>query len=342
MATNAVPKSDLKKLSIGQKLARLIFIIALIGLMVTGLPQKFALQNWSNFLITMLGGIESARILHRFFVIVLIVAVVYHVLELGYSWFVLRKRPGLMPTLRDWRMQFARIVSSFGASNQEPSRFSAPLKIEYLVIVVSVIILGITGAVLLNPILVSDVLPGSVIPFSRSIHSDHALLFTGFVIIWRIGIFFWRPKRVSQSTSTDAEGHDKQQLVQRQRVYAGISVIAIVVFIGLAYAYLTAETTAISTVARQEVLVFAPEFVPTEGNPDVGQLVWSTHRCAFCHGPDAEGIVNSGPSLPTDDMTFESFVVQVRNGSDQMPAFSSIELPESQLVHLWAWLEQLQ
>lgn len=337
MSTNEMNTSSIKQLSPAQKLARLVFGIALAGLIVTGIPQKFMLEGWADLIITMLGGIESVRILHRFFVIVLMFAVSYHVIEVGYSWFVLRKRPGWLPSLRDWRMQFSRIASNFGAGDQDTRDFSAPLKIEYLVIVLSVIILGVTGAILLNPILVSDILPGTVIPFSRSVHSDHALLFTGFIIFWRIGILFWQPKRVE---SIETNEQDSAQIAQRRRVYSIISVVVIVAFAGLIYAYMTYETTAISIVARQEVLVFAPEFVPEEGNPDIGELVWLTQRCSFCHGVDANGI-DTAPALPTENLTLDAFVVQVRNGSGQMPAFSSVELPDSYLAHLWAWLESL-
>lgn len=329
------------RLSPAQQLKRLVLMVALIGLIATGIPQKFALESWADFVITMLGGIESARILHRFFAALLTAAVIYHVVSFAYQWFVLKRRSTGLPTRKDWAKLFSITLANLGLREQPETDNRLSLKFEYLVLVVSIVILGITGAVLLNPVLVAETLPGSAIPIAQSVHSDHALLFTVVLIVWRFGIhMLWRPQRVLVETNNVITSDGAQQMRARRRAFTLISGITVLLVGIVLLRYATYETTAIDTVARHEVLVFSPQFVPEVGNPTVGELVWSTQRCAFCHGENADGGVNGGPALPTENLTFEAFVSQVREGDNQMPAFTKVELPDSYLVHLWAWLSE--
>lgn len=328
---NEVDTNPNPRLAPARQLERLIFVLVFFGVVITGFPQKFILYGWADWLIAMLGGIESARILHRFFTLLLTIAVIIRALRIAYQWFVFKNPPEIFLSGSEWRSLFS------GMRNQAFSRL--PLKVEYWFMVIALIIFAITGAILLNPILIADILPGGLIPIARRIHSDHALLFVLFVIIWRIGIWFvWRPPVFPDSNSEPETG--SQEITGRRGAFNIGASIAVIVVAGLLYFYVTYETTAISTVARHEVEAFAPGFVPDTGDVAVGELVWETQRCAFCHGDNAEGGINEAPALPTGNLTFEAFVIQVRNGSNEMPAFSNVELPDSYLVHLWAWLSE--
>ena len=108
--------------------------------------------------------------------------------------------------------------------------------------------------------------------------------------------------------------------------------------IGLVW-YLSYEQTAINTVPRREAAIFMPQMRPQEGDAEVGAAIWSTLRCAFCHGEQAEGGPDGQPALRgAPQLTFDAFVHQVRLGTRDMPSFSPEELPDGYLIHLWAWL----
>ncbi|NWF68578.1 MAG: hypothetical protein HXY40_05790 [Chloroflexi bacterium] len=153
-------------LSATQQIERLVLTIALLGLALSGLPQRFADQPlWAHTLIALLGGVESARILHRFFAVLLMTAIIYHLLAVGYGWFVLGKRPLRWPDAAD---------------------YTFVLKLEYLFLALACLILLITGLMLWNPIAVLSVLPGETIPTARSIHAAQVLLLV-LVLILGIG-----------------------------------------------------------------------------------------------------------------------------------------------------------
>jgi mono/diheme cytochrome c family protein len=57
-----------------------------------------------------------------------------------------------------------------------------------------------------------------------------------------------------------------------------------------------------------------------------------------CHGEDAQGIEGIAPAIKGTDITFQEFFTQVRLGKGEMPAFSTGEIPDGYLRHIWTWL----
>lgn len=316
--------------SVPQQIERLVVAIALIGLVLTGLPQRYAAEPWARTLMVLGGGVESMRILHRFFALLLIVETIYHVLMLLYRWSVYRQRPALFSGLRDAITQVLTNLGVRRAGDAQPN-YAFTLRLEYLIIVLGVVVLGITGLILWNPIAATTFLPGEAIPIAHSVHSDHALFTVVLLVLLRLGIvFLWRARRSAPALP--------DQMATRRFLPVAL-VIAVVATLALAL-FLTSEQTAISTVPRQRAVIFAPQTIPETGDTQIGAVLWETMRCAFCHGADAEGGPRGEPSLHRPDLTFDAFYQQVRVGRGDMPAFTPEELPDGYLIHLWTWLKQ--
>lgn len=319
-----------------RRIERLVVVVAVIGLAITGLPQKFAIEPWARGLFVLLGGIESARLLHRFLAILLIAESIYHVAALGYRAFVYRMRPGLFPGLRDFGAGVSQLLRNLGLGSGEAG-YGFALKWEYLLLFVSVLILVITGLILWNPIAVTSTLPGETVPVARSVHGDQAILLVAGLVLLRVGIFLWRPRRESGAAASPASS---EQVEQRRRTYLPVAAIGVLLIAAGLFVFTTSQTTAIHTVPRQHGVVYAPQGLDEVGDPVVGAALWSTLRCSFCHGAEATGGVRGEPSLRRPDLTFEAFFHQVRVGSETMPTFSPEELPDGYLIHLWAWLRE--
>ena len=75
----------------------MILLVTFIGLALTGLPQKYASEPWAQSMIVALGGIESARIIHRFLATLLMAEAIYHGGVLSYKLFVLGQRATMIP-----------------------------------------------------------------------------------------------------------------------------------------------------------------------------------------------------------------------------------------------------
>jgi cytochrome b subunit of formate dehydrogenase len=317
-----------------ERFERLLLAVALIGLALTGLPQSYTGTSWAQALIVLLGGIESARILHRLLAILLLAASSFHVLAFLYRRLALRQGDTRLPGVQDWRHLVERVLVNLGLRSALPADETFVFKIENLVLIVSLAILIVTGIVLWNPVAVTNTLPGETIPVAQSVHGQHALLLVIFLVVWRLLIvLFWR--RAARPTTSQVSDQ------RRGRSFVPVALVITLALTAALVGFLNAEQTAIDTVPRRQAAVFAPQAIAASGDAGVGAALWATQRCAFCHGEQAGGGVNGEPALKgRSDLTFNAFYQQVRQGGEQMPVFSLEELPDSYVTHLWAWLSQ--
>ncbi len=323
------------RLSAMQRIERLVFAVAFIGLVLTGIPQRYASEAWTHIPIVIGGGIESLRILHRFFALIFLAEAIYHTLAVGYRWFVIGRRVTMLPGIGAVR----DLIGHIGL-RKESGDYRFILKFEYLILVIGVLVLGITGLILWSPIAATTTLPGEAIPVARSVHSDHALLTVILVVLIRLGILIlWHPNRAAVLADQPVAASD-ERIRARRRVYIPVALVIAVIVVGGLYAFLSSEQTAISTVPRRQAVIYAPQTVPETGDPHIGEVLWQTLRCAFCHGESANGGIDGEPALRPPELTYAAFYEQVRVGRGEMPAFSDSELPDGYLVHLWAWLTQ--
>ena len=315
-------------------LERLVVIIAFVGLAITGLPQKFAAEAWAHGAFTLMGGIESTRILHRFFALLLIAEAIYHVAAFLYRRLVLAvKRPDGSNVIG---ATVGRFLANLGLRRTDASsRFA--FRLEYWVIVLSAIFMIITGLALWKPVAVTNTLPADTIPLFRSLHSDHALALVVFLVVWRIGIaLFWRPKPAAAPEVTASPA----QIARRRAVFIPAALVVIAALTLVLFAFITSSQTAINTIVPHRQVIFAPQAMPAAGDPVVGAALWNTLRCAFCHGAEAQGGADGEPALRGTTVTFEAFYEQVRVGRGDMPAFSAEELPDPYVLHLYTYLTQ--
>ena len=343
-----------------QRFEHIVIIVTFVGLALTGLPQKFATQPWAQTMVALMGGIESVRIIHRVLATILMAESIYHGGIITYKLFVLGKRATMIPGLRDLSDVRDWVLFNLGLKREHPHlpRFNFGEKAEYLAVVWGTLVMVITGFMMWNPIATARFLPGEVVPAARVAHSNEALLAVLAIITWHMyNVHVRRFNRsmftgkLSREAMEEEHGEELAEIEsgivepalpeeilarRKRRFWPYAIVVTIVLVTGLIF-FITFETSAISTVPRQEVVIFAPNVVPDEGDPVVGAALWPTLRCAMCHGEDGNGLADT-PGIQQTDLTLEEFFVQVREGKGEMPAFGRGEIPDAYMVHLWAWL----
>ena len=349
-----------RRFTASQRLEHVIITVTFVGLTLTGLPQKYADQSWAQTLIAVMGGVESVRVIHRVLATILMAESIYHGGVITYKLFVLGRQATMMPGIRDLRDLRDWILFNLGLKREHPHlpRYNFGEKAEYLAVVWGTLIMVITGFMMWNPIATARFFPGEVIPAARVAHSNEALLAVLAIITWHMyNVHFKRFNRsmftgrlsreamleehaeeleAMDSGATEPEVPAEILTRRKRRFWPYAIVVTVVLVTGLIF-FITLETSAITTIPRQEVVVFAPNVVPEEGDPAVGAALWPTLRCAMCHGEDGSGLADS-PSIRGTNVTMEEFFVQVREGGGEMPAFGRGEIPDAYMVHLWAWL----
>lgn len=175
------------RFDIHQRLQHLLMMGSFLVLAFTGLPQKFSDWPISQWWVSTLGGIDNVRQAHRIAAFVMVFDCLYHVGYILYNTLVFKKPlpVWMFPNLKDARDFFQDVRYFLGLSNREPKfgRFSYREKFDYWAIFWGVPIMAISGFVLMFPVLVTKVLPGTAVPIALVAHSDEALLAIGWIFI---------------------------------------------------------------------------------------------------------------------------------------------------------------
>jgi cytochrome b subunit of formate dehydrogenase len=189
----STPKPEQRQYLRFSRLNRMLhatMIVCFLSLALTGMTLKFSYTGWAAFLSRLFGGYESAGYLHRFAAVVMIIIFVIHIVDLVRrkrhefgSWRKMLTGPDTMlPTrkdLADARGAF-RWFLGMGPRPQY-GRWTYWEKFDYFAVFWGMIVIGSTGLTLWFPEFFTLLFPGWMINVATIIHSDEALLATGFI-----------------------------------------------------------------------------------------------------------------------------------------------------------------
>jgi formate dehydrogenase subunit gamma len=182
----------IKRFDIHQRLQHLGLMTSFVMLVITGLPMKFFGVGASVWWAGVWGGVENLRASHHFFAYMMVAVCVYHVLWLLYQGLVLKKPVArkMVPSRYDATTLVQEIKYFVGISKVRPKfdRYAWREKFDYWAIFWGVPIMGISGFVLMYPVLVTKYLPGWAVPVAYIAHSDEAML--ALLWIFVVHIFF--------------------------------------------------------------------------------------------------------------------------------------------------------
>ncbi len=178
-----------------------VIILTFLLLAMTGLPLKFHAAPWAQTLINLLGGIDSARFIHRFAAFGTFGYMAVHLGHLFIRW-AIDKEKGLLwgpnsmvPQPRDLK-DFAANIRYFLYLGERPpgDRWTYFEKFDYLAVFWGVMIIGLSGLMLWLPGLFTSFMPGWTLNAAYVIHSDEALLATGFIFVFHFFHTHLRPE----------------------------------------------------------------------------------------------------------------------------------------------------
>jgi formate dehydrogenase subunit gamma len=157
-------------------------------LALTGIPQKFFDSSWAQRLTGWLGGVDTARFIHRTAGVLFTIVVVVHLSRLTLLVATGKTNLALVPTRQDFRDAMITLRYYLGISNEQArfDKFDYRQKFEYWGLVLGAAIVIATGFVLLYPMLVTRFLPGQLVPAAQVAHSYEGLMAFLVVIVWHI------------------------------------------------------------------------------------------------------------------------------------------------------------
>jgi cytochrome b subunit of formate dehydrogenase len=168
-----------------------VMIVCFMSLALTGLTLKFSYTTWAVVVSRLFGGFESAGYVHRAAATVMLGVFATHLVDLyrrcqrdqGGSWRALLFGPDTMlPTLKDLA-DVRDTLKWFLRRGPRPAygRWTYWEKFDYFAVFWGIAIIGSTGLMLWFSELVTRIVPGRLLNVATIIHSDEALLATGFI-----------------------------------------------------------------------------------------------------------------------------------------------------------------
>ncbi len=186
-----------------ERFLHFLVVTSFLLLVITGMPLKFYYTDWAKSLFAVIGGPETARVLHRFGALVTFLYFGLHLASLTGKawkgrksmrdpadgrfhwkrfWEVLFGPDSMMPTMQDWRDFVAHNKWFFGKGPKPAfDRWTYWEKFDYFAVFWGVFIIGSSGMVLWFPTFFTQFMPGWIINIAHIIHSDEALLAAGFI-----------------------------------------------------------------------------------------------------------------------------------------------------------------
>jgi cytochrome b subunit of formate dehydrogenase len=186
-----------------QRTLHALVIVSFLGLVLTGLPLRFAYAPWARVLVRAVGGLEAAGVIHRLCAIITFGYFLTHVGSLIYR--KLRGTPwkrilwgpdSMVPQPKDLRDLIAMFKWFLGrGARPQFDRYSYMEKFDYLGVFWGVAIIGSSGLLLWFPEFFAKFLPGWAFNVATIIHGDEALLAMSFIFTIHFFNVHLRPEK---------------------------------------------------------------------------------------------------------------------------------------------------
>ncbi|MCC6672250.1 MAG: hypothetical protein IT458_14405 [Planctomycetes bacterium] len=181
-----------------------MIIVSFLGLALTGMALKFAEAGWAKVLAALLGGTETAGWIHRVCAVITFAYMGLHLFDVARRFRASGKTPiefffgpdSMMPSWRDVK-EFMGTARWFAGLGPRPKygKWTYWEKFDYFAVFWGVIVIGFSGLVLWFPVFFTHFLPGWMINVCTIIHSEEALLATGFIFTIHFFNTHMRPEK---------------------------------------------------------------------------------------------------------------------------------------------------
>ncbi len=166
-------------------------IISFLTLALTGMCLKFSTESWAQWTASLFGSFRVLGVLHRIAAVITFGYFFGHFILVYHNYrksgkpllkFMTDENTGMVPNLRDLQ-EIGETIKWFLGKGPRPAygRWTYWEKFDYLAVFWGVAVIGFTGLCLWFPEFATRYLPGWFLNIATIVHSDEALLATGFI-----------------------------------------------------------------------------------------------------------------------------------------------------------------
>ena len=190
MSKTKKPKKYIRRFTRLNRALHVCMICSFLTLSATGLTLKFAYTKWAVILSHVFGGFAVAGYIHRTAAIIMIITFSTHIYDLvrlkrkeyGTWKKLILNSDSMLFNRKDWDDLKASLKWFVGRGERpDYGRWTYWEKFDYFAVFWGIFVIGATGLILWMPKVFTLILPGWFINIATIVHSDEALLATGFI-----------------------------------------------------------------------------------------------------------------------------------------------------------------
>ena len=193
--------ANVKRFTTLQRLSHFVLILTFMLLSVTGLAWMYIETSWGQGLANLFGGYVAVLEVHRITGLILLLGFVLHIGYMLYNinWKGLPRSilgpDSLVFQKKDWS-DFTHHLRWILGLSKEPrfERWSWWEKFDYWAVWWGLLIVGVTGLMLYNPVLSSDYMPGWLLNVAVWVHRIEALLAMAHIFTIHFFVEHFRPR----------------------------------------------------------------------------------------------------------------------------------------------------
>jgi cytochrome b subunit of formate dehydrogenase len=220
-----------QRLNAYHRILHIFIVVSFLGLVTSGMPLKYDNAPWAAWLMKLLGGYQSAGLIHRFCAVITfgyfaahIAYAVYHIAVVKKFRFDMFGPESMVPNIKDIKDIYYRIKWFLGQGPApQLDRWTYWEKFDYWAVFWGVGMIGVSGLMLWFPEFFGRFLPGWLFNVAIIIHSDEALLAAGFIFTIHFFNTHLRPEKfpmdpVIFTGSIDMEEFKHERPLEYQRL----------------------------------------------------------------------------------------------------------------------------
>lgn len=183
-----LPAATVSRLSLWQRWEHGLMALSVTLLILSGLALAYHEQAWARFLIWLMGGFEARLWVHRAAAIGLLGAGLLHFLGLFLSERHQRDFREVKPGSSDFRLAWSGLKFAFSGKGEAPRYgwFTPMQKLQYWGVLIGCLLMGISGALLWNPVATLNSFPKWVLDIMLILHATEAQFIFVLFILWHL------------------------------------------------------------------------------------------------------------------------------------------------------------
>ena len=180
----------------GQMIQHSLLVLSFVTLVLSGFMLAYPGTWWSRALVDAGLHEQARRYIHRSAAAVMIAASLFHLWWLVGTPYGRAELRRIAPKMRDVREVMQNMRFHLGSSKQRAAfaKYDYPAKAEYWALVWGTVVMALTGAVLLFPVVSTSFMPHWIIKVSEVIHLFEAWLATLAILIFHFFYVFGHPE----------------------------------------------------------------------------------------------------------------------------------------------------